>query len=163
MRLLVPLRLTHIKPMEALLEALFPLLDRNIEVELVGEGPADTVQFLEQVASEQTPRFTFRNEPAARKSYPFDAVCACSLESTRAPLREAMLAGLVPVVYRALAGRAGVNEYEPDSKCGNGFLIHALEPSAFFAAVVRAQTTFLRKNEWRALQRSAKRMARELE
>jgi starch synthase len=63
--------------------------------------------------------------------------------------------GTVPIV-RATGGlRDTVEEFDPVTGKGNGFLFEEYEASALLAAVRRALTAFQRHGDWEKLMRSA--------
>ena len=63
--------------------------------------------------------------------------------------------GTIPVV-RATGGlKDSVEEFDPVSGTGTGFLFEAYDDNAFLAAVNRALSAFSRKSEWTALMKNA--------
>jgi len=65
----------------------------------------------------------------------------------------AMRYGSVPVVH-ATGGLADtVQDYDPLTRTGNGFVFQAYDPMALFAALVRAVEIYKHRDLWESLQR----------
>jgi starch synthase len=150
-------RLTDQKGFDLLGQIIQPLLAQGIQFILLGIGDQHYHEMFQSLAArypEQVAIFlTFNTELAQRIYAGSDMFLMPSrFEPCGTSQMNAMRYGCVPIV-RQVGGLADtVQEYDPSSGEGNGFVFKNYDPWEFFAAVVRAMALYRFKNIWRLLQ-----------
>jgi starch synthase len=150
-------RLTDQKGFDLLAQIIRPLLAQGIQFVLLGIGDQHYHEMFQSLAArypEQVAIFlTFNTELAQRIYAGSDMFLMPSrFEPCGTSQMNAMRYGSVPIV-RQVGGLADtVQEYDPSSGAGNGFVFKNYDPWEFFAAVVRAMALYRFKNIWRTLQ-----------
>jgi starch synthase len=151
-------RLTDQKGFDLLAQIIQPLLAQGIQFVLLGIGDQHYHEMFQSLAArypEQVAVFlTFNTELAQRIYAGSDMFLMPSrFEPCGTSQMNAMRYGCVPIV-RKVGGLADtVQEYDPSSGDGNGFVFKNYDPWEFFAAVVRALALYRFKDIWRTLQR----------
>ncbi|HWS85197.1 MAG TPA: glycogen synthase GlgA [Ktedonobacteraceae bacterium] len=150
-------RLTDQKGFDLLAQIIQPLLAQGIQFVLLGIGDQHYHEMFQSLAArypEQVAIFlTFNTELAQRIYAGSDMFLMPSrFEPCGTSQMNAMRYGSVPIV-RQVGGLADtVQEYDPGSGDGNGFVFKNYDPWEFFAAVVRAMALYRFKNIWCTLQ-----------
>ncbi len=160
-RLDVPLlamvsRLTSQKGFDLLEQAWDELLRRDVQFVLLGDGERRYEERLSEVVARYPGRVGFRTGFDEALAHGIEAGADLFLVPSRyEPCGLTQLYslkyGTVPLV-RATGGlRDTVEDYDPKTRRGNGFLFGPFEPSAFLEAVDRALDLFRHKRQWTAL------------
>jgi starch synthase len=150
-------RLTDQKGFDLLGQIIQPLLAQGIQFVLLGIGDQHYHEMFQSLAArypEQVAVFlTFNTELAQRIYAGSDMFLMPSrFEPCGTSQMNAMRYGCVPIV-RQVGGLADtVQEYDPSSGEGNGFVFKNYDPWEFFAAVVRAMALYRFKDIWQLLQ-----------
>jgi len=150
-------RLTDQKGFDLLGQIIQPLLAQGIQFVLLGIGDQHYHEMFQSLAArypEQVAIFlTFNTELAQRIYAGSDMFLMPSrFEPCGTSQMNAMRYGCVPIV-RQVGGLADtVQEYDPSSGEGNGFVFKDYDPWEFFAAVVRAMALYRFKDIWQILQ-----------
>lgn len=150
-------RLTDQKGFDLLGQIIQPLLAQGIQFVLLGIGDQHYHEMFQSLAArypEQVAVFlTFNTELAQRIYAGSDMFLMPSrFEPCGTSQMNAMRYGCVPIV-RQVGGLADtVQEYDPSSGKGNGFVFKNYDPWEFFAAVVRAMALYRFKDIWQLLQ-----------
>jgi starch synthase len=150
-------RLADQKGFDLLAQIIQPLLAQGIQFVLSGIGDPRYHELFQQLAArnpEQVAIFlTFNNEIERRIYSGSDMFLMPSrFEPCGLSQMIAMRYGSVPIV-RQVGGLADtVQEYDPQTGEGNGFVFKNYDAWEFFAAVVRALTLYPQKEIWRTLQ-----------
>ncbi len=150
-------RLTDQKGFDLLGQIIQPLLAQGTQFVLLGIGDQHYHEMFQSLASrypEQIAVFlTFNTELAQRIYAGSDIFLMPSrFEPCGTSQMNAMRYGCVPIV-RQVGGLADtVQEYDPLSGEGNGFVFKNYDPWEFFAAVVRSMALYRFKDIWRLLQ-----------
>ena len=150
-------RLTDSKGLDILGDAIDHILDMGVQFVVMGTGEQHYhnlfSQMAEQYPAQMAAFFTF-SAPLAQRIY---AGSDMFLMPSRFELcgrgqLVAMHYGSVPLV-RATGGLADtVQDYDPETGEGNGFVFERYDRWALFAAIVRAVETFKYQDVWRKLQ-----------
>lgn len=150
-------RLTDQKGFDLLGQIIQPLLAQDVQFVLLGIGDQHYHEMFQSLAArypEQVAIFlTFNTELAQRIYAGSDMFLMPSrFEPCGTSQMNAMRYGCVPIV-RQVGGLADtVQEYDPSSGEGNGFVFKNYDPWEFFAAVVRAMALYRFKDIWHLLQ-----------
>jgi starch synthase len=150
-------RLTDQKGFDLLGQIIQPLLAQGTQFILLGIGDQHYHEMFQSLAArypEQVAVFlTFNTELAQRIYAGSDIFLMPSrFEPCGTSQMNAMRYGCVPIV-RQVGGLADtVQEYDPLTGEGNGFVFKNYDPWEFFAAVVRAMALYRFKDIWRLLQ-----------
>lgn len=164
-RLDVPLlamvsRLTSQKGFDLLEQAWDELLSRDVQLVVLGDGERRYEERLCEVVSRHRERVGFRRGFDAALAHQIEAGADLFLMPSRyEPCGLSQLYslkyGTIPVV-RATGGlKDTVEEYDPETSRGNGFVFVPFEGSAFLAAVDRALDLFHHATQWTALMKRA--------
>ncbi len=150
-------RLTDQKGFDLLAQIIQPLLAQGIQFVLLGIGDQHYHEMFQSLAArypEQVAIFLTFNTELARRIYAGSDMflMPSRFEPCGTSQMNAMRYGCVPIV-RQVGGLADtVQEYDPCSGDGNGFVFKNYDPWEFFAAVVRAMALYRFKDIWRILQ-----------
>lgn len=150
-------RLTDQKGFDLLAQIIHPLLAQGIQFVLLGVGDQHYQEMFQKLAAsypEQVAIFlTFNTELAQRIYAGSDMLLMPSrFEPCGTNQMYAMRYGCVPIVRRVGGLADTVQEYQPHSNEGNGFVFQNYDPWEFFAAIVRALALYPFKDIWQALQ-----------
>jgi starch synthase len=155
-------RLTDSKGFDILGEAIDHILDLGVQLVLMGTGEQHYHSLFSQIA-EQYPRqaatfLTFNASLASRIYAGSDMFLMPSrVEPCGTSQMIAMRYGSVPIV-RATGGLADtVQNVEPDTGQGNGFVFRHYDRWMLFATIVRAVETFKHRGVWQQLQQRGMR------
>ncbi len=152
-------RLTEQKGIDLLQGAMDRLLSRNLQLAIIGTGDSRYEQFFSAVAVTRPDRvgvkILFDDSLAHRVIAGADMFFVPSLyEPSGLTQLYSLKYGTVPVV-RATGGlKDSVEEFDPSTGRGNGFLFSAYEVDDFLAAVDRALALFRRPESWTSLMRN---------
>ncbi|GAC1359445.1 MAG: glycogen synthase GlgA [Ktedonobacteraceae bacterium] len=150
-------RLSDQKGFDLLSQIIQPLLAQGVQFVLLGVGDQHYHEMFQNLAArypEQVAIFlTFNTELRQRIYAGSDMFLMPSrFEPCGTSQMEAMRYGCVPIV-RHVGGLADtVQEYNPLTGEGNGFVFNNYDPWEFFAAIVRALALYPFKDIWRTLQ-----------
>ncbi|PWH19810.1 MAG: glycogen synthase GlgA [Ardenticatenia bacterium] len=151
-------RLTDDKGFDLIQAALEPMLQHlPIQFVLMGTGEERYHRFFLDLAQRHPGRvavFLTFNTPLARRIYAGTDIFLMPSRFEPCGLGQmiAMRYGSVPLV-RAVGGLVDtVQDYDPATQTGTGFLFRAYDAWAFYAAVVRAVETYRYADVWRRLQ-----------
>jgi len=151
-------RLTDDKGFDLIQASLEPMLQHlPIQFVLMGTGEERYHRFFLGLAQRYPGRvavFLTFNTPLARRIYAGTDIFLMPSRFEPCGLGQmiAMRYGSVPLV-RAVGGLMDtVQDYNPATQTGTGFLFHAYDAWAFYAAVVRAVETYRYADVWRKLQ-----------
>jgi starch synthase len=152
-------RLVDDKGFDLIRAMLEPMLQHlNIQFVLMGTGEERYHDFFLDLAQRYPRRvaaFLTFNTPLARRIYAGTDIFLMPSRFEPCGLGQmiAMRYGSVPLV-RAVGGLADtVQDYDPVTQTGTGFLFRPYDPLAFYTAVVRAVETYRYVEIWRSLQR----------
>jgi starch synthase len=151
-------RLTDQKGFDLLAQVIPSLLAQGIQFVLLGIGDQHYHEMFQSLAArypEQVAVFLTFNTELARRIYAGSDMflMPSRFEPCGTSQMNAMRYGCIPIV-RQVGGLADtVQEYNPSSGEGNGFVFKNYDPWEFFAAVVRALALYRFKNIWQTLQR----------
>jgi starch synthase len=151
-------RLTDQKGFDLLAQIIQPLLAQDVQFVLLGIGDQHYHEMFQSLAArypEQVAVFLTFNTELARRIYAGSDMflMPSRFEPCGTSQMNAMRYGCVPIV-RQVGGLADtVQEYDPSSGEGNGFVFKNYDPWEFFAAVVRAMALYRFKDIWQTLQR----------
>jgi starch synthase len=150
-------RLTDQKGFDLLAQIIHPLLAQGIQFVLLGVGDQHYQEMFQKLAAsypEQVAIFlTFNTELAQRIYAGSDMLLMPSrFEPCGTNQMYAMHYGCVPIVRRVGGLADTVQEYQPHSNEGNGFVFQNYDAWEFFAAIVRALALYPFKDIWQALQ-----------
>jgi len=150
-------RLTDQKGFDLLAQIIQPLLAQGIQFVLLGIGDQHYHEMFQSLAArypEQVAIFLTFNTALAQRIYAGSdmLLMPSRFEPCGTSQMNAMRYGCVPIV-RQVGGLADtVQEYDPSSGDGNGFVFKNYDPWEFFAAVVRAMALYRFKDIWHTLQ-----------
>ncbi|MGC9333300.1 MAG: glycogen synthase [Anaerolineae bacterium] len=150
-------RLTDSKGFDILGEAIDHILDLGIQFVLMGTGEQhyhDLFSRMVQQYPDQATIFLTFNTPLAQRIYAGSDMflMPSRVEPCGTNQLVAMHYGCVPIV-RATGGLADtVQDYDPHTGQGTGFVFHDYDRWMLFAAVVRAVETFRHRDLWRQIQ-----------
>ena len=150
-------RLADQKGFDLLAQIIQPLLAQGIQFVLLGIGDQHYHEMFQSLAArypEQVAIFLTFNTALAQRIYAGSdmLLMPSRFEPCGTSQMNAMRYGCVPIV-RQVGGLADtVQEYDPSSGDGNGFVFKNYDPWEFFAAVVRAMALYRFKDIWRTLQ-----------
>ncbi len=151
-------RLTDQKGFDLLAQIIQPLLAQGIQFIFLGIGDPHYQELLQDLAArypEQVAIFLTFNTELAQRIYAGSDMFLMPSRFEPCGLGQliAMRYGSVPIVH-AVGGLADtVQEYDPSTGQGNGFVFTNYDPWEFFAAIVRALELYRFKDIWRTLQR----------
>ncbi|MFN2292416.1 MAG: glycogen synthase [Anaerolineae bacterium] len=150
-------RLTGSKGLDILGEAIDHILDLGIQLVLMGTGEQhyhDLFSRMVQQYPRQVAIFLTFNTPLAQRIYAGSDMflMPSRVEPCGTNQLVAMHYGSVPIV-RATGGLADtVQDYDPRTGQGTGFVFHDYDRWMLFAAIVRAIETFKHRDLWRQIQ-----------
>jgi starch synthase len=150
-------RLTDSKGFDILGETIDHILDHGVQFVLMGTGEQhyhDVFSRMVQQYPRQAAIFLTFNAPLAQRIYAGSDMflMPSHFEPCGTGQLIAMHYGSVPIV-RATGGLADtVQDYDPRTGQGTGFVFDAYDRWALFAAIVRAVETFKHRNVWRRIQ-----------
>jgi starch synthase len=150
-------RLTDSKGFDILGEAIDHILDRGVQLVLMGTGDQhyhDLFSRMVQQYPGQVAIFLTFNTPLAQRIYAGSDMflMPSRFEPCGTSQMIAMHYGSVPIV-RATGGLADtVQDYEPHTDQGTGFVFKPYDRWALFATIVRAAETFKHRAAWRQIQ-----------
>ncbi len=149
-------RLAGQKGLDILAEAIPDIIDRGVDLVILGTGDKKTQEGLQAIRKRHPGRFGLMiafDEKVARTIYAgSDMFIIPSLyEPCGLTQMYSLKYGAVPVV-RATGGLDDtVEEYDPGTRTGNGFKFEDYSAAALVEAVERAVSFFRRKEHWSAL------------
>ena len=155
-------RLTNSKGFDILGNAIDHILDLGVQFVLMGTGDQhyhDLFSRMVQQYPHQAAIFLTFNAALARRIYAGGDMflMPSRVEPCGTGQLEAMHYGSVPIV-RATGGLADtVQDYDPTTGQGTGFVFQPYDRWALFAAIVRAIETFRHRDLWRQIQVSGMR------
>ncbi len=150
-------RLTDQKGFDLLAQIIQPLLAQQVQFVLLGIGDQHYHEMFQSLAArypEQVAIFLTFNTDLAQRIYAGSDMflMPSRFEPCGTSQMTAMRYGSIPIV-RHVGGLADtVQEYDPQSGEGNGFVFMNYDPWEFFAAITRAMTIYRFKDVWRTLQ-----------
>jgi starch synthase len=150
-------RLTNSKGFDILGEAIDHILDLGVQFVLMGTGDQHYHELFSRMVQQyprQTAIFLTFNAPLAQRIYAGSDMylMPSRFEPCGTNQLIAMHYGSVPVV-RATGGLADtVQDYNPRTGQGHGFVFSGYDRWALFAAIVRAAETYKHREVWRQLQ-----------
>ena len=153
-------RLTLQKGFDLIEEIFDPLMERDLQVVLLGNGEPYFEKFFKAAAKRHPDRVAVEigfNEPLAHQiEAGADLFLMPSLyEPCGLNQMFSLKYGTIPIV-RAVGGlKDTVQDYNKETRTGTGFLFQRYESSALLAAVDRGLAVFRDKQTWFALQRRA--------
>jgi len=150
-------RLSDQKGFDLLSQTIQPLLAQGVQFVLLGVGDQHYHEMFQNLAAryhEQVAIFlTFNTELRQRIYAGSDMFLMPSrFEPCGTSQMEAMRYGCVPIVRRVGGLADTVQEYNPLTGEGNGFVFNNYDPWEFFAAIVRALALYPFKDIWHTLQ-----------
>ena len=151
-------RMSDQKGFDILGDALDPILDLDLQLVVLGTGDQHYHEVLAKAASAHPHKMavflTFNAALTQKIQAGSDMYLMPSrVEPCGTGQMVAMHYGGVPIV-RATGGLADtVQDYDPRTGQGNGFVFEQYDRWALFAAIVRALESYKHKDLWRALQR----------
>ena len=150
-------RLTDSKGFDILGDAIDHILDLGIQIVLIGTGDQHYHELFSQMVK-QYPRqaaiFLTFNTPLARRIYAGSDMflMPSRFEPCGTSQMVAMNYGCVPIV-RATGGLADtVQDYDPRTGQGTGFVFGAYDRWALYAAIVRATEIYRHRDLWQQIQ-----------
>lgn len=150
-------RLTDLKGLDILTDVVDHLLDLGIQLVVMGTGEQHYHELLSRMVGQYPGQmavfFTF-NAPLAQRIYAGSDMFLMPSRTEPCGTGQmiAMHYGSVPIV-RAVGGLADtVQDYDPRTGLGTGFVFEVYDRWALFAAVVRAVETYRHQDAWRQLQ-----------
>jgi starch synthase len=150
-------RLTDSKGFDILSTSIDHILDLGVQFVLMGTGEQhyhDLFGRMVQQYPEQTSIFLTFNTPLGRRIFAGSDMLLMPSRSEPCGTNQlvAMHYGSVPIV-RATGGLADtVQDYDPRTGLGTGFVFKPYDRWALFAAIVRATETFKHRGLWRQIQ-----------
>jgi starch synthase len=150
-------RLTDQKGFDLLAEIIQPLLAQGVQFVLMGIGDQHYHEMFQNLSAryqEQMAIFLTFNTELAQRIYAGSDMFLMPSRFEPCGLNQmvAMRYGCVPVV-RQVGGLADtVQEYDPQTGEGSGFVFKDYDAWQFFAAIIRAVTLFRFKDVWRTVQ-----------
>ena len=150
-------RLSDQKGFDLLSQIIQPLLAQGVQFVLLGVGDQHYHEMFQNLAArypEQVAIFlTFNAELRQRIYAGSDMFLMPSrFEPCGTSQMEAMRYGCVPIVRRVGGLADTVQEYNPVTGEGNGFVFNTYDPWEFFASIVRALALYPFKDVWHTLQ-----------
>ncbi len=151
-------RLTDQKGLDILADALDHILDLDLQFVILGTGEQHYHEMLLKLAQaypDKAAAFLTFNASLTHKIHAGSDMylMPSRIEPCGTGQMMAMRYGSVPIV-RATGGLADtVQDYDPSTGTGNGFVIDRHDRWALFAAIVRALENYKDPQRWRALQR----------
>ena len=153
-------RLTAQKGFDLLEKAMDKLLSRDVQFVLLGTGEKRYQEFFEKAAVKYPGkvgvRIAFDDSMAHQIIAGSDLLLMPShYEPCGLTQLHGLRYGTIPIV-RATGGlRDTIEEFDPKSSRGNGFVFHSYKAEDLLQAVERALTLFYRKEEWTTLMKNA--------
>ncbi|HEU5227662.1 MAG TPA: glycogen synthase GlgA [Ktedonobacteraceae bacterium] len=150
-------RLTDQKGFDLLSQIIQPLIMQGIQFVVLGIGDQHYHEMFQSLAArypEQVAIFLTFNAELAQRIYAGSDMFLMPSRFEPCGLSQliAMRYGCVPIV-RSVGGLADtVQEYDPQTNTGNGFVFTNYDPWELFAAIIRALTVFRIKDAWCTLQ-----------
>jgi starch synthase len=153
-------RLVSQKGFDLLEGILDDLLQRGVQIVILGSGERKYQDFFQMVAQRNPGKLGVRIAFEDALAHKIEAGADMFLMPSRyepSGLNQlySLKYGTIPIV-RATGGlKDSVEEYDPATGKGNGFRFDPYDSAAFLAAVDRALGVFRRKEQWRTLMRNA--------
>ena len=150
-------RLADQKGLDLIAQVVNQLLDQGIQLVVMGIGDQHYHELFQSLAARypsQVAIFLTFNTELAQRIYAGSDMFLMPSRFEPCGLNQmiAMRYGSVPIV-RNVGGLADtVQNYDPASDTGNGFLFNDYDPWQLFAAIMRALTVYRFKDVWRTLQ-----------
>ncbi|MDQ6661746.1 MAG: glycogen synthase [Chloroflexota bacterium] len=150
-------RLSDQKGFDLVAQIIQPLLAQDVQFIVLGIGSPHYYEMLRNLAARYPQQvatfFTFNTELAQRIYAGADMFLMPSLfEPCGLSQMIAMRYGCVPIVHSVGGLADTVQEYDPRTGEGNGFVFTNYDPWEFFAAIVRALELYRVPDVWRTLQ-----------
>lgn len=151
-------RLSSQKGLELLSEALTHLLENNEMAQFIAIGGGedrfrDTMNGLKERFPEQVGLYLMPDFRLPRKAFAgADVMVIPSVfEPGGIVALEALRYGAVPLVRRTGGLNDSIEDFDPETKTGNGFSFDKKDPWALYGAMTRALTVFQQKQLWEKL------------
>lgn len=153
-------RLADQKGFDILAAAIDPILNLNLQFVLLGTGDQHYHQLFTRIAESQPGKaaiFLTFNAPLAQKIYAGSDMFLMPSRFEPCGLGQmiAMRYGSVPIVRRTGGLADTVQDFDPATEQGTGFVFDDYNPWSLFAAVVRAVENYKDPDRWRKIQRQA--------
>src|SRR5579883_372076 len=150
-------RLTDQKGFDLLAQIVQPLFAQGIQFVILGIGDQHYHEMFQNLAvryPEQVATFLTFNTELAQMIYAGSDMFLMPSRFEPCGLGQliAMRYGSVPIVHHVGGLAATVQEYNPSTRQGNGFVFTHYDPWELFAAIVRALELYRFKDIWRTLQ-----------
>jgi starch synthase len=150
-------RLTDQKGFDLLAQIVQPLFAQGIQFVILGIGDQHYHEMFQNLAvryPEQVATFLTFNTELAQMIYAGSDMFLMPSRFEPCGLGQliAMRYGSVPIVHHVGGLADTVQEYDPDTRQGNGFVFTHYDPWELFAAIVRALELYRFKDIWRTLQ-----------
>ncbi len=150
-------RITDQKGFDLIAQIIQPLLSQGVQFIILGIGDQHYHELLQSLAArypEQVAIFLTFNAELAQRIY---AGCDMFLMPSRfepcgTSQMNAMRYGCVPIVRRVGGLADTVQEYDPTTSQGTGFVFNNYDPWELFAAIMRALEVYRFKEVWRTIQ-----------
>jgi starch synthase len=150
-------RITDQKGFDLIAQIIQPLLSQGVQFVVLGIGDQHYHEFFQSLAArypEQIAIFLTFNAELAQRIY---AGCDMFLMPSRfepcgTSQMNAMRYGCVPIVRRVGGLADTVQEYNPATGQGTGFIFNNYDPWELFAAIMRALEVYRFKDVWRTIQ-----------
>lgn len=151
-------RLLQDKGLDILLPALDRILADDVRLVVLGRGDAPYEAGLKAAARRHLGKFHYEqstNEDLARKIYAgADILLApARVEAGGVRVMQALRYGVVPVVRASGGLRQLVEDHDPATGRGNGFVFYQFTPDALVDTIRRASDAFANKSLWLELMR----------
>lgn len=155
-------RFSDQKGFDLLAQIIQPLLAQDVQFIVLGIGSPHYYEMLRDLAARYPQQvaafFTFNTELAHRIYAGGDMFLMPSLfEPCGLGQMIAMRYGCVPIVHSVGGLADTVQEYDPRTGEGNGFVFNNYDPWEFFASIIRALELYRVSDVWRTLQKRGMR------
>ena len=138
------------------------LQELPMQLVVVGEGDSDFMSFFHNL------EISHPNQVATSLKFdpilPFSVFAGADIVLTPSKFEpcgltqmEAMRMGCVPIIRKTGGLADSVEDYDPDTQTGTGFVFERFDHSSLMITIVRAFENFRDKKKWRELQRRAMR------
>ena len=153
-------RITEQKGFDILMQALEPLISNpKFQMIVVGPGDSKYLSYFTELGKKYPNIATHLSFDTVLASLVFAGADAMLVPSKFEPCgltqMEAMRYGAVPIVRKTGGLADSVEDYDPKSRKGTGFVFERYDPYALYGAVVRAMEVYKHQNLWRAIQKRA--------
>lgn len=153
-------RLSEQKGLDLLLPTIDRLLSDDVRLIILGEGETRYERELQIAARKYPDTFAFRRGWEERLAHRIEAGTDISLipshqDPSGLNAMYSLKYGVIPVA-RACGGlHQVIQDYDPSSKAGNGFLFYDYTPEALWDCIGRAKRLFAQKQCWGEIMRNA--------